>query len=312
MFIASTAVTRTFEIERWEMYDVRNGHFKDLEEHIKSRKNLIRLNIEQNDLHPSLTIVSIGDDSASESYMRGKIKDCEELGIDWKRIVLPTATAQSVLNKLLANESKRCSGLILQHPIPDNLDFDEAVSNIAKEADVDGLHSDEFHPCTAQGIMTYLLKSQYDFDGKNVLVIGRGKMAGYPIMKMLMDNTNASVTMVNSHTNPDFTREQIGRSDLVICATGNPQSIMLWDFEIKEGCDFIDVGLGRYQDGKLHGDLHEISIDSIIKNHGDVISGTGGVGLLTRMQLMYNVVTAEEIRQDEIKLRFEPEFDYLL
>lgn len=244
-----------------------------------------------------LVVIQIGDDSASNSYIRGKKKDCENVGIvfDWVKLD-PGDTGTFDIVDIIEKKAdvQGCSGIMVQLPIPDKYDLDLIRDAIPDELDVDGFkQTSQFTPCTPKGIIDYLDYCDYPLEGKNALVIGRSDIVGKPLARLLLEK-DATVTVSHSKTCPDSLSFYIAESDIVFSAINKIQF-----FDEHFGFDFydtppdvIDVSLGRGDDGKLHGSLTDGAIEHIRWNGSNVISGIGGVGLLTRLALMKNVCKA--------------------
>lgn len=244
-----------------------------------------------------LVVIQIGDDPASNSYIRGKQKDCENVGIvfDWVKLDPDDTGTFDVVNIIEKKADIRgCCGIMVQLPIPDKYDLDIIRDAIPDELDVDGFkQTSQFTPCTPKGIIDYLDYCDYPLEGTNALVIGRSDIVGKPLARLLLEK-DATVTVAHSKTRPDSLSFYIAESDIVFSAINKIQF-----FDERFGFDFydtppdvIDITLGRGDDGKLHGSLTDEAIEHIRWNGSYVISGTGGVGLLTRLALMKNVCKA--------------------
>lgn len=234
----------------------------------------------------ALAIVTVGNDPASASYVRGKIKDCEYCGIPHKHVVfgedVHTATLINAIRML--NLAENMGGIIVQQPMPERLkDWSVAFTNaVGSMYDVDGFKSDSpFAPCTPEGII-YLLKQELgDLTGMNALIIGRGELVGKPLIGMLLDE-NCTVTIAHSKTrNLD---DLLQRHDIIIVATGRPGLIDLKKCKAKM---VVDVGVNRGSDGKLCGDCYNFDPDD--GSDMLVTPVPGGVGLMTRAILMKHV-----------------------
>lgn len=233
---------------------------------------------------PSLAIISVGDDPASEAYVRGKIKDCEEVGIIHNHIRLSAdCTDISVINAV-KDCNKTCDAIIVQLPLPDHLNADVIMSFINKYKDVDGLTPDtQYTPCTALGVFEWM-KCNMELQGKHVVIINRSKLVGRPLAKLLID-ADATVTMCHSKTTDldDYTL----MADVVVTAVGKPGFI---DYcNVSDKSVVVDVGISRI-DGKLYGDYRHTLFDKLYRIQATPVPG--GVGLLTRAYLMKNVLTA--------------------
>lgn len=245
-------------------------------------KKTIKESIARCAFKPTLDIVTVGDDPASASYVRGKIRDCEEVGIKAKHITLPADVTQEDLNGVM--EGCGGDGVILQLPLPKHLDADEALKYILNNQDVDGLKpASPYVPCTAMGIEHWLM-SNYLLEGKHVVIINRSNLVGKPLAKLLIEH-DATVTMCHSKTKNLYAHTRV--ADVVVVAVGKPHFIDCND--VKNGAIIVDVGINRV-DGKLCGDYQPSYID---EQRGITVTPVpGGVGLLTRVALLSNVLEA--------------------
>lgn len=225
-----------------------------------------------------LYILNMGNNPASESYMKGKIKDCEYCGIPYSYI--KCGTQFSLSNHIMTgNFSNNVGGIIVQLPLPEGVNETAFVDLIDNRKDVDGFKYDsDFWPCTPEGIMYVLEKELGDLTGKKALVIGRGKLVGTPIAAMLID-ANCTVTVAHSKTTN--LNELLACNDIIISAVGKPNTV-----DLKKCCTakvVIDVGVNRDENGKLCGDCFNFDPNGInIK----VTPVPGGIGLMTRAILM--------------------------
>jgi methylenetetrahydrofolate dehydrogenase (NADP+)/methenyltetrahydrofolate cyclohydrolase len=231
-----------------------------------------------------LAILTVGNNPASASYVKGKIKDCEYCGIPYQHIMIgdtPSAGSELFTEINLLNADDSVGGIIVQLPLP-NLPESFYVDQVRIDKDVDGFRANSpFKPCTPEGIMYILNKELGDLTGKKALVIGRGKLVGEPIAKMLLD-ANCTVTVAHSKTNDLYWELQ--NADIIISAVGRQNTIDLgwcWNAEI-----VIDVGVNRDEHGKLCGDCYNFNdTDNGLK----VTPVPGGIGLMTRAMLMKHV-----------------------
>lgn len=258
---------------------------------------------------PGLAMVRVGEDPASVSYVRGKSNACEELEIYSETIVLPeAATGKQLLAKIEElNLEKKFHGILVQLPLPEQIDVDEIIRAIDPKKDVDGFHPENvgrlligkpyFVPCTPLGIMELLIRSGNKPDGKHVVICGRSNLVGKPMMAILIrktQNANATVTMVHTGTNDmaSFTRQ----ADILIAAMGKPRAITA-DM-VKEGVVVIDVGVnevGVSSSGKrvLVGDT---DFEQIREKAKAITPVPGGVGPMTVTMLMANTIRAVELQ----------------
>lgn len=249
-------------------------------------------------IQPKLAVIMVGDNSASQIYVRNKSKACNDVGIEFEEYLLPGTTKQEelldVIEKL--NNNKEINGILLQSPIPDGLDINEAFRKISPEKDVDGFHpvnvgklvlgQDTFVSCTPYGIMKMFEEYNIDLEGKNAVVIGRSNIVGKPMSQCLL-NKNATVTICHSRTRnlPEITKN----ADILVSAIGRPEFVTA-DM-VKDGAVVIDVGINRTAEGKLKGD---VDFENVSKKASYITPVLGGVGPMTIAMLMNNVVKASK------------------
>ena len=246
---------------------------------------------------PCLCVVLVGDDPASQSYVRGKDKAARACGIESRQIRLPATTSESELLALIdqLNRDPGVHGLLVQLPLPDAIDPARIALAIDPDKDVDGLHPMNAGrlvanepapvPCTPKGCIAILEAHGIPIEGANAVVIGRSEIVGKPVALLLL-HRNATVTMCHSRTRN--LPEIVGRADIVVAAIGKPRFIQGgW---LKPGAAVIDVGVNRV-DGKLVGD---VDFDSANGRAGLLTPVPGGVGLLTVAMLLRNTVEAFE------------------
>lgn len=238
---------------------------------------------------PFLVIVQVGDNEASNRYIKGKLKDCEDVGITAHLKKFPEEVTQKELNDYVfrCGESKYIDGIIVQLPLPDHIDEKEIIRCIPKHKDVDGFRgSGWFKPCTPSGVMKIISDWGIDLAGKNVVLVGYGNV-GKPLSTMLMD-TKATVTVCNSKTkNLSY---YTANADLIISCAGKAN--LITPEMIREGVYIVDVGI-NFVDGKMCGDVSKECYDKA-KYQTAV---PGGVGLMTRAMLIENTVKAYQIAE---------------
>lgn len=245
---------------------------------------------------PKLAVVMVGNDKASEVYVRNKSKACNEVGIEFEEFLKDESTTQEELIKLIdeLNNRKDIHGILLQSPIPKHLDIREAFNRIDYKKDVDGFHpinvgklaigEDCFISCTPYGVMKMLEAYNIEIEGKRAVVIGRSNIVGKPVAQCLL-NKNATVTICHSRTKN--IAEVVKEADIVIAALGKPRFVK--ENMIKDGAVVIDVGINRNEEGKLVGD---VDFENIEKKASYITPVPGGVGPMTIAMLMNNVVKA--------------------
>ena len=246
---------------------------------------------------PNLAIVKIGDDPDSDIYVKNKINFAKKIGVNAYVVGFPELDATKITQEMLLagieklNKDEAVNGIIVQSPLPPQLDWFEAIERVAPEKDVDGMHS-SIIPATARGVLTLLTYYKIPVKGKKVVVMGRSKLVGKPIADLMIKN-GATVTVVHSQTeNPEkITRE----ADILIVAIGKPEYVGA-EF-VKEGAVVIDVGISTVinADGtrKIYGDVDFDSVSPIVSAISPV---PGGVGPMTVASLFQNLVESCETR----------------
>ena len=245
---------------------------------------------------PKLAVVMVGNDSSSKIYVKNKSKVCEEVGIEFEEFLLDESTSQDQLENLIEelNQNETIHGILLQSPIPKNLDINRAFEKIAPEKDVDGfnpvnvgklaLNKDTFVSCTPYGIMKIFEEYNIDLTGKDVVIVGRSNIVGKPLIQCTL-NKNATVTVCHSKT--ENLSKHTRRADILISAIGKPNFITA-DM-VGENATVIDVGINRTEDGKIVGD---VDFKNVEKKAEYITPVPGGVGPMTIAMLMNNVIKA--------------------
>ncbi|HED9402554.1 TPA: bifunctional methylenetetrahydrofolate dehydrogenase/methenyltetrahydrofolate cyclohydrolase FolD [Staphylococcus aureus] len=250
---------------------------------------------------PKLSVILVGNDGASQSYVRSKKKAAEKIGMISEIVHLEeTATEEEVLNELnRLNNDDSVSGILVQVPLPKQVSEQKILEAINPEKDVDGFHPinigklyiDEqtFVPCTPLGIMEILKHADIDLEGKNAVVIGRSHIVGQPVSKLLLQK-NASVTILHSRSKD--MASYLKDADVIISAVGKP-GLVTKDV-VKEGAVIIDVGNTPDENGKLKGD---VDYDAVKEIAGAITPVPGGVGPLTITMVLNNTLLAEKMRR---------------
>ena len=267
---------------------------KQIREEIKNELNFSKLN-------PKLVVIQVGDRPDSNSYIKAKMKAAEEVGIEFEHKPFPKMVPEEELIKVIEqlNEQEDISGIIVQLPLPDDIDSSNLINSIDPRKDVDGLTTINagklvkgekgLFPCTALGVMELLKRSNIEIAGKKVTVIGRSALVGTPLAQMLIKE-NATVTVCHSKTK-DIKSETL-KSDIVVVAIGSPK--FLTRDMVKEGTTIIDVGINLV-DGKLVGDTDYENLKDIT----NITPVPGGVGPMTVAMLLNNTVVACKELQKE-------------
>lgn len=256
--------------------------------------------LKEKGINPKFAAIMIGNDTASQIYIRNKSKACEEIGIEFEEYLLSENIEQKELIEKIKglNNRKDIHGILLQSPIPANLDINEAFRTIAPEKDVDGfnplnigklcLNQDTFVSCTPYGIMKLFEAYGIELEGKDVTIVGRSNIVGKPLIQCCL-RKNATVTVCHSKTKD--LKKHTKDADVVIMAIG--KSKFLKADMVKEGAVVIDVGINRDSEGKITGDA---DFDNILSKASFITPVPGGVGPMTIAMLMNNIIKAAEMQ----------------
>ena len=246
---------------------------------------------------PKLAVILVGDDPASQTYVRNKAKACETVGITNMTVRMPAQTTEEELHSTIAslNRDDSVDGILVQLPVPKHISEVKVIEAIAHEKDVDGFHplntaalwqkrpnSSCVIPCTPEGIIKLLESAGCEIAGKNAVVIGRSQIVGLPVAKLLLDR-NATVTICHSRTAglAEITR----RADILVVAIGRAKFVT--GDMVKEGAAVIDVGMDRDENGALCGDVDFASVEP---KASAITPVPGGVGPMTICCLMENTI----------------------
>lgn len=222
---------------------------EELKEEVKELKNA--------EIYPKLAVIMVGDDPASKVYVRNKSRACEDVGIEYEEYLLPSKTTREELLELIEklNNDERVHGILVQSPLPEGLDANEAFRTILPKKDVDGFHpvnvgklslnQDCFVSCTPYGIIKMLEAYNVPIEGANAVIIGRSNIVGKPLAQCLL-NKNATVTICHSKTKN--LKEITKKADILIAAIGKPKFVT--EDMVKENATVIDVGINRNEEGK--------------------------------------------------------------
>lgn len=250
---------------------------------------------------PKLSVILVGNDGASQSYVNSKKKAAEKIGMISEIIHLAEDTSEEDVLKELdrLNNDDSVSGILVQVPLPKQVSEQKILEAINPEKDVDGFHPsnigklyiDEqtFVPCTPLGIMEILKHADIDLEGKNAVVIGRSHIVGQPVSKLLLQ-ANATVTILHSLTKD--MHSHLKNADVIVSAVGKPGLVTKDD--VKEGAVIVDVGNTPDENGKLKGDVEFEEVKEIA---GAITPVPGGVGPLTITMVLNNTLLAEKMRR---------------
>ena len=242
----------------------------------------------------NLFIIQVGDNEASNRYVRNKVKDAEEIGIRAEVVKFPEDVTQEIveaaLHQIVYGAEDVATGIIIQLPLPAHLDKDRLTNMIPYEMDVDGFKlGSPFKPCTPLGIVEYLKYCGCPFTGANALVIGRSDIVGKPMAQMLTD-LDCTVTLAHSKTRNLW--DHIENADFIVCAVGKPKFLNCYAIHVP----VIDVGINFITDEE---GVSRLVGDTFNTENRDVTPVPGGVGLLTRCALMENMIRAVEIKENK-------------
>ena len=251
---------------------------------------------------PGLAVIIVGENPASQVYVRNKHKACGEVGMYSEVIEMPGDTTQETLLAKIAelNGDDKIDGILVQLPLPKHIDEEKVINAIRPDKDVDAFHpvntgkimigNPDFLPCTPAGVMVMLKKTGIDITGKNCVVVGRSNIVGKP-MAMLLLGANGTVTVCHSKTRDlaSVTRE----ADILVVAIGRADFIT--GDMVKEGAVVIDVGMNRREDGKLTGD---VDFASASERASYITPVPGGVGPMTITMLLQNTLTASKLHHN--------------
>lgn len=247
-----------------------------------------------------LAVVIVGDNPASRVYVNSKKKACEALGIHSEEYALPADTTEEELLRLVSdlNQSKTVNGILVQLPLPRQIDEQKVIAAIDPTKDVDAFHAMnvgkimlgdyDFLPCTPAGCMDLIHSTGVSVEGKHCVVVGRSNIVGKP-MAMLLLHENGTVSICHSRTKN--LKEMCLQADILVAAVGKP-GLITADM-VKPGAVVIDVGMNRLPDGKLCGDVDFAGVEPVA---GYITPVPGGVGPMTIATLMRNTVTAAKLQ----------------
>lgn len=247
-------------------------------------------------IEPALAVILVGDHPASQSYVKAKQKACEEIGIRSLLLTFPNDISESFLLEQIArlNADRSVHGILVQLPLPSQINELHVIEAIAPEKDVDGFHplnigrmmtgQQTFLPCTPYGILYMVQSLQVDIAGKHVVVVGRSNIVGKPVGQLFL-REHATVTYCHSRTSDlaAMTRQ----ADILIVAVGKPK--LITSQYVKEGAIVIDVGVNRLETGKLCGD---VDFDDVKEVASYITPVPKGVGPMTITMLLHNTVQA--------------------
>ena len=265
----------------------------------ESLKSEVESLIAEHQLRPCIAVVLVGEDPASHVYVRNKVRRCEQLGIESIEHRLPKTTSQKELLTLIEqmNTNAKINGILVQLPVPDQIDDKAVINAIAPEKDVDGFNilnagalavgQNQMVPCTPLGSLMLLKNQLGNLSGLHAVVIGRSNIVGKPMANLLIQES-CTLTLVHSRTR---NIEEICRTaDILVAAVGVPRLVKTdW---VKEGATIIDVGINRVEEDGRSRLVGDVDFDAVIEKAGSLTPVPGGVGPMTIACLMYNTLAA--------------------
>ena len=274
---------------------------KELAKDIRGNLKIEVAELKKQGIIPKLAVIMVGDDKASQVYVRNKSKACDEIGIEYEEYLKDASITQDELLNLIdeLNAREDISGILLQSPIPKHLDIREAFNRIDYKKDVDGFNpinvgklaigEDCFISCTPYGVVKLLEANNIKIEGKHVVILGRSNIVGRPLIQCML-NEHATVTVCHSRTQnlKEFTKQ----ADILISAIGKAKFVT--EDMVKDGAVVIDVGINRNDEGKLVGD---VDYENVEPKTSYITPVPGGVGPMTIAMLMNNVVKAVKINK---------------
>ncbi|KWW11468.1 bifunctional 5,10-methylene-tetrahydrofolate dehydrogenase/5,10-methylene-tetrahydrofolate cyclohydrolase [Peribacillus simplex] len=271
---------------------------KEIAEAVRQEISKEVQHLREKDMVPGLAVILVGDNQASQTYVRNKQKACEDVGMHSVLIKKPADLSQEELMQIIneLNQDESIHGILVQLPLPGHISEKAIIEAISPEKDVDGFHpinigrmmtgQDAFLPCTPYGIMVMLEHIGYELEGKHVVIVGRSNIVGKPAGQLFL-NANATVTYCHSKTKDlaYFTKQ----ADVVVAAVGKRDTIT--SDHIKEGAVVIDVGMNRNDEGKLCGD---VAFEEVKNKASYITPVPKGVGPMTITMLMKNTVKSAQ------------------
>lgn len=245
-----------------------------------------------------LTIIQVGDNPASNVYIRNKIKAIEEAGLEVQHLRIDGGLSTGVVTHYIREAARYASAILVQLPLPPHINKDEVLRAIPEHLDIDGLNPrSDYKPLTPCAIMRWLREKGVELEGKNVTILGRSELVGKPLANMMID-AGATVTVCNSHTPYIDSANFAFLSDIVISAVGKKNMVSWKCVSGIRKQIFIDVGINRTEDGKLCGDLSKKAKEYITEAGSEYTPVPGGVGKWTVRELVLRLAEMEGTRNE--------------
>ena len=295
-----------FSIGEYHMKKIISG--KKIAKEIRKEIKIKVTKLIENGITPKLTVILVGENTASKVYVRNKERACKKVGIISETIILDkNITEKNLLNKITElNNDKSVNGILVQLPIPKHIDEQKIILNINPEKDVDGFHPinlgklmlglDTFYPCTPSGVLELLNRYNIEISGKNVAIVGRSNIVGKPLANMLIQKgIDATVTVCHSRTKN--LKEITSSADILIAAIGKPEFIT--NEYVKDGAIVVDVGINeKIIDGEFHL-VGDVDFEDVYDKIAMITPVPGGIGPMTIAMLLENTLNAVKIQNME-------------
>lgn len=269
---------------------------KEIKLYVQEKIENLKKYVAENQLHIKMVIISVGSDPASQVYIRGKVSDAAKVGIECEVRHFPESISEHdlLIEVAKCNTDPSIDGFIVQLPLPKHISEARVTEAISYKKDIDGFTKQSLvNPATPQGILTYLEDNNFNFIDANAVVIGRSNIVGRPMAKLLLDKS-CNVSVIHSKTSEENKRRLLLDANLIVVATGHRNTLTDADLgyskftERYDKCFIVDVGMNRNDEGKLCGDAEGVTVC-------EKTPVPGGVGLLTRLALLLNIVKLYEI-----------------
>jgi methylenetetrahydrofolate dehydrogenase (NADP+)/methenyltetrahydrofolate cyclohydrolase len=265
---------------------------QNIKDYVENRKLLYK---QQDFSAIKMALIQVGHVPASDRYVRNKLRDLEEVGINCELISLPEGISESALIDIIGalNKEPSVTGYLVQFPLPKHISEEKINLAIDPKKDVDGFHPmSKTIAATPLGVYTYLRDMNYNFSGKNAVVIGRSNIVGKPMHKLLLE-ANMNVVMLHTKTTEEDKRFYLANADLIIVAAGR-RNVLDSSYHLKESAIIMDVGINFTEEGKLVGDC-EPGLDVAFQS-----PVPGGCGLLTRLSVIDNLIYLHEQQKNQL------------
>lgn len=265
---------------------------QNIKEYVSLKKEEIKKEIEDNGYKIKTAVVQVGDNPASNAYIKGKLADCAAVGIDCELLKFEEDITEEYLLRVIEelNHVHSLAGFIVQLPLPKHISEQKVIEAINYRKDIDGFTKQALvNPATPQGIIDYLEANNFDFVDKNAVIIGRSNIVGRPMARLLLDRS-CNVEVIHSKTSIENKKRALDDANLIIVATGHRNTLTDADIMYTaKNCFLVDVGINRNENNKLCGDCESVTLM-------EKTPVPGGVGLLTRLALITNIIKLYKLK----------------